>query len=403
MLKLALRNVFRHRTRTALTLAVIVFGVVGLILSGGFIEDIFIQLREATIHSRIGHIQVFRTGYSSVGQRNPYDYLLSDSVPLVDELRTLPRVSDAMARLNFSGLLNNGHADMPIIGEGIEPAKEMRLGSSITIISGRELTLDDDMGILLGQGVARSLKLKPGDYVNLLANTPEGSLNSLELVVIGTFRTFSRVYDNSAVRIPLQAAQELLDTDGVHSMVFSLDATEDTDDVASRLKARLPAAEFEVKTWLELAGFYRKTVDLYRHQFGIMQFIILVMVMLSVANSVNMAIYERTGEFGTLMALGDRRKDIFRLVLTENIILAVTGAGLGVLLGGALAWSISGVGIPMPPPPNSESGYIAYIRLVPGVIALAFVVGAVATILAALWPAYRVSGLPAVKALAENI
>ena len=58
MLLLALHNIFRHKVRTFLTLAVIVFGVVGLILTGGFIEDIFIQLREATIHSQLGHLQI---------------------------------------------------------------------------------------------------------------------------------------------------------------------------------------------------------------------------------------------------------------------------------------------------------------------------------------------------------
>ena len=51
MLKLALRNVFRQKLRTALTLADIVFGVVGLVLSGGFVCDVHIQLWVALIHS----------------------------------------------------------------------------------------------------------------------------------------------------------------------------------------------------------------------------------------------------------------------------------------------------------------------------------------------------------------
>ncbi len=65
------------------------------------------------------------------------------------------------------------------------------------------------------------------------------------------------------------------------------------------------------------------------------------MVLLSVANSVNMAIYERVGEFGTLMALGNKQADIFRLVLMENILLGLLGATVGVLSGMVLAWAIS--------------------------------------------------------------
>jgi putative ABC transport system permease protein len=63
MLKLAFRNIFRNRLRTALTLAAIICGVAAIIVSGGFVEDVFVQLRESTIHSRLGHAQIFRAGY----------------------------------------------------------------------------------------------------------------------------------------------------------------------------------------------------------------------------------------------------------------------------------------------------------------------------------------------------
>ena len=47
MLKLALRNLLRQHARTGLTLAAISLGVASIVLSGGFVEDILIQLREA--------------------------------------------------------------------------------------------------------------------------------------------------------------------------------------------------------------------------------------------------------------------------------------------------------------------------------------------------------------------
>ena len=69
MLKLALRNVFRHVGRTSLTMAAIIAGVVGLIVSGGFVHDIFVQLGESVIHSQSGHIQVSREGFRQGGAR----------------------------------------------------------------------------------------------------------------------------------------------------------------------------------------------------------------------------------------------------------------------------------------------------------------------------------------------
>ena len=67
-------------------------------------------------------------------------------------------------------------------------------------------------------------------------------------------------------------------------------------------------AGLEVKTWLELNDFYAKTVKMYDVQFGVLRIIILLMVLLSVVNSVNMSVFERVGEFGTMMALGNRSR-----------------------------------------------------------------------------------------------
>jgi putative ABC transport system permease protein len=130
---------------------------------------------------------------------------------------------------------------------------------------------------------------------------------------------------------------------------------------------------------------------------------VLLMVVLTVANSVNMAVFERTGEFGTMRALGRRSRDVFRLVLLENILLGLLGAAVGVAVGVGLALALSAIGIPMPPPPNANAGYIAQIRLVGDEIALAAVTAVLATSLACLWPAWRASRVPVVQALRAGV
>ena len=57
----------------------------------------------------------------------------------------------------------------------------------------------------------------------------------------------------------------------------------------------------------------------------------------------------------------------------------------------------------MPPPPNGNVGYTAIIRIVPSVLAMAFVVGLAATSLAALLPALKCSRTPVVDALRANV
>lgn len=403
MLKLALRNVFRHKLRTAMTLAAIMFGVIGLILSGGFVQDVYYKLGESLIHSQSGHLQVSRSGFHDHGTRSPEKYLVTEAERLRKQLTELPQVDDVMARINFSGLLSNGKTDWPIIGDGIEAEREARLGTHIKIVAGKPLTKDDVFGILLGSGVAKTLQLKPGDRVTLLVNLAEGALNSQEFEVIGVFQSFSQDYDARAIRIPLAAAQELLATSGINSLVVSLKDTAATLQVAAALRSRIDDAQLEVLTWDQLNDFYASTVALYERQFGVLQLIILMLVLLSVANSVNMSVFERVGEFGAMMALGNRNRVIFRLVLTENILLGLIGSLLGLSLGWLLSLLISAIGIPMPPPPNANLGYTAHIRTVPATLISAVGVGFLATFLAALIPARRVSRIPVAKALLQNI
>lgn len=402
MWKLALRNVLRHKARTGMTLLAIIAGVVGLILSGGFVHDIFTQLGEVLIHSQSGHIQVAREGYFEKGARSPEKYLMEDTDALRSGI-TQPKVADVMGRMYFAGLLNNGRSDLPVVGEGVEPDREARLGSGLVITAGRLLKNSDSNGMMVGHDLAQALGLAVGDWATLVINTPDGALNSLEFQLIGTFQSFSKDYDARAVRIPLPAAQELLANQGVNTLVIALKNTEDTDEVAARLSRNLAGKGLEVLTWLKLNDFYAKTVTMYDVQFGVLRMIILLMVLLSVANSVNMSVFERVGEFGTMMALGNRSFGVVRLIMMENVIIGITGALAGVLFGMVLALIISAIGIPMPPPPNSDIAYTAHIQIVPSVVAGAFTVGLVATVLAAIIPALRVRRIPVVDALRQSI
>lgn len=402
MLKLALRNVFRHKLRSAMTLAAIVFGVVGLVLAGGFVEDIYYQLGETLIHSQSGHLQISRAGFHAQGTRSPEKYQIEQPAPLRKLLSDQPQVAAVMARINFSGLVNNGRSDWPIVGEGVEPDQEAELGTHIVIKAGRALAGRDRFAAIVGEGVAAAMNLKPGERVTLLLNTAEGALNSLEFDVVGVFQTFSKDYDARAVRIPLAAAQELLSSSGVNSLVVSLKRTADTQQVEDAINRSIDRSAYEVLGWQQLNDFYTRAVALYQRQFGVLQFVILVLVLLSVANSVNMSVFERVGEFGTMMALGNRGSAVFRLVLAENALLGLAGAIIGGALGLVLALAISAIGIPMPPPPGASLGYTAQIRAGPETLLMASALGFFATALASVFPARRVSRIPVVTALLQS-
>ena len=102
MFKLAFRNVFRQKSHSAMTVVAIAGGVAGLILAGGWVNDIFVQLSEALIHSQSGHLQVYRKGYFAAGTRAPEKYLISTPGIEKQRISTEAGVADVMARLNFS-------------------------------------------------------------------------------------------------------------------------------------------------------------------------------------------------------------------------------------------------------------------------------------------------------------
>lgn len=403
LFKLALRNVFRQRGRSAATLSAIVFGVMALILSGGFVKDTIDGLAEAVIYGQSGHLQISRQGYREMGSRDFAAYLMDRPEVFRRQLDNLPEVEETLLRMVFSGLLNNGRTDWAVVVEGVEPDGEARLGTYLHIAEGVSLEASHEFAMMIGNGVAQALDLAVGDWVDLLISTPHGAANLLGFEVAGIFQTFSKEYDARAVRIPLPAAQELIGEKGAHIAVIRLSDTEATGRAAERVTEALAPQGFEVHDWVELNPFYRQTVELYGQQFGFLAIVILAMITLSVGNAVNMNAHERAAEFGTMQACGARQGTIFRLILMENALLGLLGAAVGVLLGSLLAVGISAVGIPMPPPPNSDLAYDALIPLSGWITLLAVAVGVLAPVLAALRPAWRTARADIADSLRQGV
>jgi putative ABC transport system permease protein len=399
LLRLAIRNVARHRGRSVTALAAIALGVAAIIVAGGFIHDVYDQFGEAIIHSQYGHLQIYRTGYSAHGTQHPSDYVIEEPDPVERLVRQEGGVVLVTARLRFIGTANTGGADLPIVGEGVEPEFENRLGSFIQIVDGRRLREDDRDGVVLGHGLAEALHARPGERLSINIVTRDGALNSLDFAILGVFRSHSEDFDSRGIRLPLASAQDLLATRGVNEIVVELARTSSTQRIGASLSATLGRQGFEVRTWQELADFYTKTTQLFDRQFGFLQVVLLLMITLSVANTITTATFERLPEFGTMLAIGDRRREVFTLIVLESFVLGLVGAAIGVALGTILAGVISAVGIPMPPPPNMELGYIARVRVVPAVLAGACAVGVLSTVLAALLPSVRIARMPPVDAL----
>lgn len=395
---LAARNLRRSVRRTSLALAIVCGGVVAFLLAGGFISWILVDMRESTIHSQLGHIQVTRPGFFREGLGDPYAYLLPESIDALGAAND-PRFRTVAPRLAFSGLISKGDDTVSFVGEGIDPRAEAPITRAIVIVAGKDLTDSPEDSVLLGEGLAANLGAQPGDKVVLLSTTAEGGVNAVELHVAGLFQTITKAYDDTALRTPIEVARRLMRVEGSTSWAILLDRTGSTDAAMADLRARLPAAEFEIIPWTELADFYNKTVELFTKQVGVVRILIAFIVVLSISNTLTMAVIERTSEIGTAMAIGVRRRGILVQFIWEGALLGVLGGVLGVLLGFMLSEIISAIGIPMPPPPGMARGYIGQIAISPGLAIDAWLLAFLTTLAASIFPALKASRLNIVDAL----
>ena len=400
--RLAARNLRRNTRRTAVATLTVAFGIVAYLLAGGFIAWIFDQMREGTIHSQLGHLQIVRPGYFEKGIADPYAFLLPEQSAQQKTIEAIAGFQSLAPRLSFSGLISRGDTTIAFLGDGVDPVFEKPVSTLVTIVAGNDLASAEQKAVLLGEGLASSLGAKVGDDVVLLVSAAGGGAGAVEVKVSGIFVTNAKEYDDSALRLPIQVARKLMKVSGATSWVVLLDQTERTAESATILANALPSADFKVVPWTVLADFYNKTVVLFSRQVSVVKFIIGLIIVLTISNTQMMSVLERTTEIGTSLAIGQRRKTVLRMFVSECLLIGLAGGVLGVVLGGVLAHVISAIGIPMPPPPGMSSGYIGQILVAPGLALDALILALVATFLASVLPAWKASRMNIVDALRYN-
>ena len=396
LIKLALRNIFRNRRRSAITLAVIVFGAVGLILFGGYKALTFWGLRESTIRGRLGHLQLFGAGHGS-GSQKPLEHAIGNIDVLRRQIEKDPRVESTHAQITLMGLISNGDKSETFVATAVEPRKDRTLRGQ-KVVEGTLLPDNESDAVVLGKGLAASLNAKPGDYLTLMTPTVTGSLNAIDVRVAGIFQTGVKELDERAVKLPLAGAQQLLQTTKVEKLLVFLRDTETTRAFRADLEKTL-GKTVEMKSWSELASFYHQVVLLYNGIFGFLGLIVFAIVVFSVANTIVMSIFERTREIGTLMAIGITRGRVWRMFFLEGLMTGLLGGVLGVIAGLALAWLINRAGIMLPPPPGYTVGYPLNVRVETPILMTAFLISVVTATLSSILPALKASRLKIVDAL----
>jgi len=390
IVKTAFRNVFRHRIRSALTLASLAFGIffiiVGIGLNIGMERRIIKIMRE----TETGDYKLYKKGYFEEKYEN-IDDRLDFLIP--KEALSILKKYDHSSRLVFSGVITDGRYDYPvrIIG-GDREVEESFFKRSSYLTQG-------NLGIVISSNLASDLGLHVGDPFVLRGTTAKDSLNAIDLIVTGIIKTGGLEFDLNTVLIDLKLAQEFVETDHINDVVLKGEITPtdliDLDELGVETISYLD----ELFDLIVITKLKIKVVI-------ILSCIILLMSGVGIVNTMLMAMLERQKEIGILMANGLKPKEIMKLFLLEGSILGGIGSGIGFILGGSLVYYYELVGIPIPSLARELSTTIPlsdriYAYFDPQLNLLFLLFGIVIAAIASFYPAYKATKLNPIDVIRE--
>jgi putative ABC transport system permease protein len=400
-LKFAIQNTLRNQRRSLVTVAIAALGTAAILLAGGFALFTYQALAQAAARST-GHLIVGLPAQFTTDEDTPLQHGLDDWAALSARLLADPSVRQVLPRVAFSGLISNGDKSTVMLATGVEPDSEFAVkGPFLNMVAGEVLASGANSAeVMLGEGLAKSLKAGPGTSLTLLASTTDGALNALDVTVKGVFSTGVPDIDKRLVYTDIATSQKLLKTTRVSTLGVFLKSMDATGTAHRRVAAANP--NLTVQTWLDQAFFYQSVRALYNRIFGALGLIIGVIVVFVVTNAMAMSIIERTREIGTLRALGTLPSQLLRTLALEGMVLG----GIGALVGAVLALSASLllylVPVQMPPPPGSSRGYPLNIEIDPAMVLSTVLAMVVLATLASAWIARKTVHTPVVAALAHT-
>jgi putative ABC transport system permease protein len=348
-LTMAWRNVWRNRRRSFLTVSAIALSLTFNILMRGIGDGFHEQMVDNSVRANIGHIEIHRKGYHDDPGLNR---TLPDPGRVDEVVRRLPDLRGSSLRVLGDGLASTADNSAGIAIMGIDPAREPTVTTiRRAIVEGTYLEAGDTRPILLGDRLAETLRAHLGDKIVVLVQAADGSMGAQLFRLTGIFRSGAPELDRGVAYMLLPDAQELFALgDRVTEEVLLLDSSEAVAATQRSVQASLATPDgdlYEVLTWAEVEPFLEQFIVLDDAFFYIIVAILFIVIAVGILNTILMSVFERVREFGVMMSLGTRPRQIVVLVVLEAALLAAVGIAVGGSLGSAatLYFAHSGINL----------------------------------------------------------
>jgi len=350
LFKIAVRNLFRYKRRTLLTVSLIAIGVIFVLgyisISGSFKNMMIGQITD----SMIGHLQVHRKGYVASIENLPLNLNLKPQAfkKLEGILNQQSEIEAYSPRIKFGGMFSTFVETTNIRLNGVYPEKEFKavplLASRIT--EGQKALNKGE--ILLPELLARGMKAKIGDMVVIVATNQDGSVNGKQFKVVGTLESATGpggrdgyVHIEDAVEVLRMGEMEISEV-AIRIRDFGkVEAfTQKLDGLLSGEVNKQGKPAFEVHSWERLSPFYNiaRMIDMMTF---FIQILLIAVVLISIMNVMIMAVYERIREIGTIAAIGTLPTKILSMFVMEGFCLGVIGVVIGNIIGLAIIFILN--------------------------------------------------------------
>jgi ABC-type lipoprotein release transport system permease subunit len=334
-LRLAWRNVWRHRRRT-----LIIILAIGLTLSMMMMYDgLIVGFNQAIYGNAIkvlgGNIQVHALGYRAKANQSPL-LPLADDQAVVEAAEANPQVQIATRRINTGGLITSPEGAFAVGIIGIEPEKEAEANiTAQNVKAGRFLAPDDGDVIFIGKGLAEAMGAQVGDRIALTGRSTHDQMRQRTMTVIGVYDLNIPDIEKRTVYMSLVEAQDLYGLTGQSTEVgVILKQLGQEAAVIAALKPELPG--YEIESWETNYPELTTAISSKGAAMNVMSVVIMLIAGIGILNLLLMAVYERTREIGVLGALGFRPRQISWLFILEGTLIGLVGVAAGILLGLAL-------------------------------------------------------------------
>lgn len=342
-LRLAWRNIWRHRRRTLIVFLSIGLGMALMMFYDGFVAGFEQAIYANAVKVLGGNIQIHAEGYKQEMDAMPLLPVPEDA-RLVQAALVQPGVVAASRRINTGGLATSREGAFSVQIIGIEPEAELPVNLAAQNVSdGRYLTADDRDSVFIGRGLADIMGITVGDRFTLVGRATHNQMRQRTMTVAGIYDLNLREIEKKMVYITLAEAQDIYDMFGQSSEVtISMEKLGSEEAVITALRGAVPG--IEIDSWKTIFPEMQAALESKGGVMNVFSVIILMIAGIGIMNMLMMAVYERTREIGLMGSLGMKPRQISNLFLLEGAMMGVAGLVFGILLGLAINFLLGKVG-----------------------------------------------------------